>query len=60
MGKKPALWMFRSTVVMPKPISPRGAGFARLFVMMSLLRDLPMSIKHCSMMFQGINESLFN
>jgi hypothetical protein len=30
MPKIPALWIFRRTVVMPKPINPKGAGFAVL------------------------------
>lgn len=30
-AKKPALWMFNSTVVIPKPIKPSGAGFANIF-----------------------------
>ena len=28
MAKAPVLWMLRSTVVMPKAISPRGPGLA--------------------------------
>src|SRR5438105_400367 len=32
IGKNPALWMLRRTVVIPNPMRPRGAGFARLLM----------------------------
>jgi hypothetical protein len=35
MGKKPALWMFRSTVVIPNPMRPSGAGLAVFSIVIS-------------------------
>jgi hypothetical protein len=35
MGKNPALWMLRSTVVIPKPMSPSGAGLAVFSIVIS-------------------------
>ncbi|MOA28361.1 hypothetical protein D3C78_1492990 [compost metagenome] len=37
-GKKPALCRFSKTVVIPKPIRPRGPGFANLLVCISPLQ----------------------
>src|ERR1700690_3379378 len=35
MGKKPALWMLSSTVVIPNPMSPSGAGLAVFSIVIS-------------------------